>query len=140
MSEAKHILFVCIENSCRSQMAEAFVHCYGDSAVRAYSAGSKASGQVNPKAITSMAELGYDLRQHSSKTLADVPDIEYDFAVTMGCGDACPMVRAKQRIDWMIPDPKNMAPAAFNVVRDLIANQVKQLLSNLSGSTPINSL
>ena len=132
MSEPKkHILFVCIENSCRSQMAEAFVHMYGDQTINAYSAGSKASGQVNPKAISAMAELGYDLRQHASKTLEDVPNIEYDLAITMGCGDACPMVRAKQRLDWMIPDPKNMPPDAFNAVRNLIANQVKQLLHDL---------
>src|SRR5436853_626827 len=90
----KRVLFVCVENSCRSQLAEAFAHLHGGAAIAAYSAGSRPSGQVNPKAIAAMQELNYDLSRHQSKSLAEVPEVEYDYAITMGCGDECPLVRA----------------------------------------------
>ena len=82
------VLFVCVENSCRSQMAEAFARLYFGDRVDAISAGSRPSGQVNPKAVESMAELGYDLRQHASKGLTDVPSGEYDFALLQYADDA----------------------------------------------------
>jgi len=107
------VLFVCIENSNRSQMAEAFAHMHGANKVEAYSAGSRPSGQVNPKVITSMKELGYDLSRHSSKSLSEIPDIEYDFVATMGCGDECPFVRTKEREDWDISDPKEWSQMNF---------------------------
>src|SRR5436190_20893564 len=91
------VLFVCVENSCRSQIAEAFARIVGGDSVEAFSAGSRPSGKVNPKAIASMAEVGYDLTTHPSKSLTDIPNVEYDYAITMGCGDACPLVRAKHR-------------------------------------------
>lgn len=128
----KRVLFVCVENSCRSQMAEAFARRHGAGAVEPYSAGSKPSGQVNPKAVESMRELGYDLRRHGSKSLAEIPAVEYDVAVTMGCGDACPAVRAKHREDWNIPDPKEMPPEEFRNVRDQIEQKVKELLTRLT--------
>lgn len=127
------VVFVCVENSNRSQMAQAFALMRGD--VEAYSAGSKPSGRVNPKAIEAMRELGYDLSTHQSKSLGDLPDVLFDAAVTMGCGDACPMLQAKRRIDWNIPDPRNMAPEEFRQVRDLIANKVSQLVSELISET-----
>lgn len=123
------VLFVCVENSCRSQMAEAFANMAGVDNLTAWSSGSRPSGTVNPKATASMTEVGYDLTTHWSKSLDDIPDIEYDYVVTMGCGDACPHVRAKHRLDWQIPDPKNMDREAFAVVRDMIGNQVKGLLT-----------
>jgi arsenate reductase len=128
----KRVLFVCVENSCRSQIAEAFTRMQGAGAVEPSSAGSKPSGQVNPKAVASMRELGYDLAKHVSKPLSEVPAIEYDVAVTMGCGDACPNVRAKQREDWAIPDPKGMPPEEFRAVRDLIRRKVQELLAKLA--------
>src|SRR3979409_2767807 len=118
-STRKRILFVCVENSNRSQMAEAFARIHGGERIEAYSAGSFPSGRINPKAIESMKEIGYDLSQHRSKSLSDIPDIEFDFVATMGCGDACPFVRARQREDWNIPDPKEMSPEEFRAVRDL---------------------
>jgi protein-tyrosine-phosphatase len=128
----KKILFVCIENSNRSQMSQAFAKLHGGDAVEAYSAGSKPSGIVNPKAIAAMKELGYDLAVHESKSLEEVkPFAPFDAVVTMGCGDACPWMPAKQFIDWQIPDPKNMEPAAFNEVRDLIEKKVMELLHQL---------
>jgi protein-tyrosine-phosphatase len=125
----KSVLFVCIENSNRSQMAEAFAHMHGAGNVEAYSAGSRPSGHVNPKAVEAMRELGYDLTQHGSKSLADIPAIEYDTVVAMGCGDeGCPLVRAKRREDWNIPDPKELPPDRFREIRDLIEQKVKELL------------
>ena len=125
----KRIVFVCVENSNRSQMAEAFARLIGG--IEAYSAGSRPSGRVNPKAIASMQELGYDLAAHQSKSLAELPDVEFDIAVTMGCGDECPMLRARRRIDWQIPDPKELPPAEFATVRDLIGQKVRALLAEL---------
>jgi protein-tyrosine-phosphatase len=128
----KNILFVCVENSCRSQIAEAFATIYGQGIASAYSSGSKPSGIVNPKAIVSMHELDYDLTKHSSKSLDEIPQIEYDFAITMGCGDECPFVRAKNRDDWNIPDPKNMTIEEFRIVRDEIKTRVLELLESIS--------
>lgn len=130
----KNLLFVCIENSNRSQMAQAFARLHGKDKVNAYSAGSRPSGKINPKAVAAMQELGYDLSTHDSKSLDEIPDVEYEYAITMGCGDACPYVRAKHRLDWNIPDPRNMNEAEFREVRDLIEVKVKELLgrSNLS--------
>jgi protein-tyrosine-phosphatase len=125
----KRLLFVCVENSNRSQMAEAFARIHGGDGVEACSAGSRPSGVVNPKAIAAMRELGYDLSQHSSKSLDEIPQVEYDFVATMGCGDACPFVRAKRREDWQIPDPKNMERDEFRNVRDLIEEKVKAIIA-----------
>lgn len=127
-----HLLFVCVENSNRSQMAEAFAHIHGRDAVEAWSSGSGPSGIVNPKAIASMDELKYDLSQHRSKALTEIPqDVTWDYVITMGCGDNCPFIPARHRDDWALPDPKHMEPAQFNEVRDEIERRVKQLLSTL---------
>jgi len=127
----KNLLFVCVQNSNRSQMAEAFARIHGAEDFEAYSAGSQPSGEINPKAIAAMREIGYDLSKHKSKSLEEIPQVEYDFVATMGCGDACPFVRAKRREDWQIPDPKNLPPAEFNKIRDLIKQKVRNVLSTL---------
>ena len=127
----KRVLFVCVENANRSQMAEAFARLHGAGRVEAYSAGSRPSGRINPKAVAAMKELGYDLTAHRSKGLGEFDGQEFDVAVTMGCGDACPMVRARVREDWQIPDPREMPPEQFREVRDLIGRQVKELLARL---------
>ncbi len=127
----KKVLFVCIENSNRSQMAQAFAKIHGKGMVEAYSSGSRPSGKVNPKAIEAMKELGYDLTTHTSKSLDEIPNVEYDFVATMGCGDECPFVRAKIREDWAIPDPKHLEPEEFRKVRDLIEQKVKDMLARL---------
>ncbi|MEW5977661.1 MAG: arsenate reductase ArsC [Acidobacteriota bacterium] len=129
--EPRRLLFVCVENSNRSQMAEAFARIHGGPEVEAYSAGSRPSGQVNPKAVEAMRELDYDLSCHRSKSLKEIPNVEYDFAITMGCGDECPYVRAKTRLEWNIPDPKGMLPGQFNRIRDLIESRVVELLATL---------
>lgn len=126
----KKILFVCIENSNRSQMSQAFALMNKD--IEAYSAGSKPSGIVNPKAISAMKALGYDLSKHESKSLEEVKQYApFDAVVTMGCGDACPWMPAKKFVDWEIPDPKNMDPKEFNEVRDLIKKKVQELIKEL---------
>ncbi len=127
----KRVLFVCVENSNRSQMAEAFARIHGGPDIEAFSSGSRPSGKINPKAIAAMAELGYDLTAHSSKGLDGFNGQEFDAAITMGCGDECPLVLAKRRVDWQIPDPKELPPAQFNEVRDSIEAKVKELLANL---------
>jgi len=132
MSAPLRLLFVCVENSCRSQMAEAFARTLGGARVEAYSAGSRPSGAVNPRAIASMRDAGLDLSTHASKSLQDVAGPgapAFDVIVTMGCGDACPWVPAARREDWSIPDPKALEPAQFARVRDQIEEHVRALLA-----------
>jgi protein-tyrosine-phosphatase len=103
--------------------------------VEACSAGSKPSGIVNPKAIAAMQELGYDLSTHDSKSLDEVKAFApFDAVVTMGCGDACPWMPAKQFVDWQIPDPKNMEPEQFNEVRDFIQKKVETLIADIKNA------
>jgi arsenate reductase (thioredoxin) len=126
----KRVLFVCVENANRSQMAQAFAKIHGGDEVDAQSAGSKPSGVINPKAIRFMGELGYDLSTHASKSLAEI-DGEFAAVITMGCGDNCPWVPAKRREDWALPDPKNMNDDDYRVVRDDISARVKKLLAEI---------
>lgn len=126
----KRVLFVCVENANRSQMAEAFARLHGGESVEALSAGSRPSGVIHPKAVRFMAELGYDLSTHDSKSLDQV-DGEFDAVVTMGCGDHCPWIPARRREDWGLPDPKHMDDAEYRVVRDEISARVKALLESL---------
>ena len=135
MPEKIKLLFVCVENSNRSQMSQAFAKIHGGEKVEAYSAGSKPSGIVNPKAIAAMKELGYDLSAHDSKSLQEVEKFApFDAVVTMGCGDACPWMPAKTFIDWQIPDPKEMNETDFRKVRDLIKEKVAGLIESLKES------
>jgi arsenate reductase (thioredoxin) len=127
----KKLLFVCVENSNRSQMAEAFARIHGGADIEATSAGSRPSGRVNPKAIQAMGELGYDLSTHTSKGLDAFNGQPVEVAITMGCGDECPLVLAGRRVDWKIPDPRDMTPEEFRGVRDLIEAKVKELLATL---------
>ena len=127
----KKVVFVCVENSNRSQMAEAFARIHGAGKVQAFSAGSRPSGIVNPKAIEAMRDIGYDLTTHTSKGLDLFNGQEVEVAVTMGCGDECPLVLANRREDWQIPDPKHMDPEQFREVRNLIETRVRSLIESL---------
>src|SRR5215472_13906424 len=127
----KRVLFVCVENSNRSQMAEAFARIHGAGRVEAHSAGSRPSGKINPRAVEFMREVGYDLTTHTSKSLDQFNGQEIDVAVTMGCGDACPLVRARRREEWDIPDPKELPPEVYRAVRDRIERKVLDLLASL---------
>ncbi len=126
------LLFVCVENSNRSQMAEAFARIYGKDDVEVYSAGSRPSGQTNPKAVEAMKPIGYDLSRHRSKSLTELPDVEFDVLVTMGCGDECPNVRAMAREDWEVPDSRNPTLEETRAIRDLIEKKVLILLRKLA--------
>jgi arsenate reductase len=132
MQRPLRLLFVCVENSNRSQMAEAFARILGGDSVEAWSAGSAPSGRVNPKAIASMAELDYDLSSHHSKSTADLPPGAWDAVIGMGCGDACPAVGSGLREEWQIPDPKHLQPADFAAVRDTIRARVADLIERLT--------
>lgn len=127
----KRVLFVCVENSNRSQMSEAFARMHGAEVLEAHSAGSRPSGVVNPRAIQAMAEVGYDLSTHSSKSVDDVPGGDFDYVITMGCGDDCPWIPALERDDWPLPDPKAMPPEEFNRVRDEVERRVKELIARV---------
>ncbi len=116
-------------------MSQAFAKMLGGSSVKAFSAGSLPSGRVNQKAIVAMKELGYDLKTHRSKSLEQVKEFApFDVVVTMGCGDACPWMPAKEFIEWEIPDPREMKEEQFNEVRDLIKEKVKDLLALLQAT------
>jgi arsenate reductase len=132
MTDRPRLLFVCIENSNRSQMAEAFARMHAGDRVEAISAGSRPSGRINPRAIEAMRERGYDLTTHRSTGLDAVPPGRFDVVVTMGCGDECPFIPADRRVDWSLPDPRDMPPAEFNGVRDEIERRVVQLLGELA--------
>jgi len=112
-------------------MAEAFGNILGAGVIDPYSSGSRPSGAVNGKAIASMQEVGYDLSSHTSKSLTDIPPVEYDVVVTMGCGDECPFVQARKREDWNVPDPKDLSPDQFRKIRDEIQRKVKEVLSRM---------
>jgi len=132
MSESrKNVLFVCVENSNRSQMAEAFARKHGGAAVAAYSAGSRPSGRINPKALHFMAERGIDLADQHSKSLDAIAGIAFDAVITMGCGDSCPWVPAKRREDWQLTDPRDLGDEGYRAVRDAIETRVIDLLKSL---------
>jgi protein-tyrosine-phosphatase len=125
----KRVLFVCVENSCRSQMAEAFAERLGAGRVEVRSAGSRPAARVNPRAIALMAERGYDLSGHAARSLSMFAGQTFDRVVSMGSGDACPWVPAAQRVDWALPDPKSLPDDEFRAVRDDIERRVRRLLA-----------
>jgi arsenate reductase len=123
------LLFVCVENSNRSQMAEAFARLHGRERVEARSAGSRPSGVINPRAVAAMKQKGVDLLvSQRSKGLDELPKLEWDYVITMGCGDACPHLPARHREDWALEDPKHLPPEQFKRVRDEIERRVINLL------------
>ena len=129
MSEGKmKIVFVCVENACRSQMAEGFAKALGQGEIEVYSAGSRPSFQVDPLAIEVMKEKGIDLSARRPKGLSDLPPIEMDYLITMGCEEACPAIPAKKVIDWEIPDPKGKSLDTFRKIREIIEEKVRTLL------------
>jgi arsenate reductase len=126
----KRVLFVCTENSNRSQMAEAFARMHSGGKVEAASAGSSPGGRVSPRAVEAMREKGYDLSVHRSKSLDEIEG-NWDAVVTMGCGDACPWIPAPVREDWDLPDPRDMPPDQYRLVRDDIERRVIDLLQRI---------
>lgn len=129
------VLFLCVENSCRSQMAEAFAFLLGARVLEPVSAGSRPSGAVSPRAITAMREVGYDLSTHSSKGLSDVGPGPWDYAITMGCAEACPHVVATHREDWGLTDPTDLSDERFREVRDEIRGRVADLVARIRAAS-----
>lgn len=125
------ILFVCIGNSCRSQMAEGFARSLGSDRIEVFSAGSRPTGIVNPMAIEVMREIGIDISKHTSKGIGNIPQEKFDAIVSMGCGDACPQLPARKRLDWQIPDPVGESRELFRTARDRIRSEVIKLLDLL---------
>ena len=125
------VLFACIENSCRSQIAEGFANIHGTNVLMPFSAGSKASGEINDKAVIAMKKIGYDLKNHKSKGLDEFNNSKFDYLITLGCNDKCPNIETKLRIEWDIPDPKNMNLEDFFKVRDLIEKKVLSLIDEI---------
>ena len=114
-------------------MAEALSSLLAADTLDAASAGSKPSGRVDPLAIQVMAEIGYDLSTHRSKSLGEVSRGKFDYVITMGCGDECPFIPAEFHEDWDIPDPKGKSPAAMRETRELIAGRILDLVKKLNG-------
>ena len=124
------VLFLCTGNSCRSQMAEGFARFHGGYQVEALSAGSRPSGQINPKAIRFMEELGYDLTTHASTSLDDITGT-FDAVITMGCGDACPFFPGKTYLDWPLNDPAGKGVEEVRPIRDEIRAKVEALIAEI---------
>jgi arsenate reductase len=132
MKEEKlKIIFVCVENARRSQMAQGFAEVFGREKVEVYSAGSSPSFQIDPLVIEVMKEKGIDLSSKRPKGLKDLPPVEMDYLVTMGCEETCPAVLAKKIIEWEIPDPKGKPIEFFREVRDIIEDKVKAFFEEI---------
>ncbi|MDD5130432.1 MAG: arsenate reductase ArsC [Candidatus Omnitrophica bacterium] len=128
MFEKKSVLFVCVENSCRSQIAEGFAKQISSNTWEVYSAGSKPSGIINPVAIEVMREVDIDISKQKSKGFGDLPAKKFNYVITMGCNDLCPFVPADKHIDWGIADPKGKDLDFFRKTRDEIGNKVNNLI------------
>jgi glutathione/glutaredoxin type arsenate reductase len=129
------VLFVCVHNSCRSQMAEGFANHLGKDVLKAYSAGSAPSGLVDLTAIKVMKEAGIDIASQSSKGFSDLGAMEFDRVITMGCKDTCPIAPAKHHADWHIEDPKGKDIKLYRKIRDEIEYNVLKLVRELSLKT-----
>jgi arsenate reductase len=125
------ILFVCIENSTRSQMAEAFARIHGADFIEAASAGTRPSGTINPLAVEVLRERGYDLAAHRSKNVSELAAGRWDYIVTMGCGDECPWVPAAHREEWELPDPHGLAIDGMRALADDIERRVVNLIARI---------
>jgi arsenate reductase (thioredoxin) len=125
------VLFVCVHNAGRSQMAAAFLSHLSEGTVEVRSAGSAPADQVNPAAVQAMAEVGIDIAAESPKILTDQAVRESDVVITMGCGDTCPFYPGKRYEDWVLDDPAGKDVAAVRPIRDDIRRRVETLLEDL---------
>jgi len=131
MKGKRKIVFVCVENARRSQMAESFAKAFGQEIVEAYSAGSRPASQIDPLVVEVMKEKGIDLSRRRPKGLNDLPPIEMDYLITMGCEETCPAVPARKIIEWEIPDPKGKPIDEIRRIRDMVEAKVKTLLQEV---------
>jgi len=127
----RKIVFVCVENARRSQMAQAFAEKIGRGRLEVYSAGSRPASQIDPAIIEIMKEKGIDLSSRQPKGLNDLPPAEMDYLITMGCEETCPAVPARKIIEWEIPDPKGNPIDEIRRIRDMLEAKVKTLLEEV---------
>lgn len=123
-NNAKTVLFVCVENSCRSQLAEAISNHFFPDQLKAFSAGSNPAKEVNPKAIISLNSMGV-AHKGKTKSISQVEGKSYDYIIGMGCGDACLIIPGVEILEWNIPDPKLFEPKKFDKVRDMIKEKIE---------------
>ncbi len=131
MSDKPSVLFVCVHNAGRSQMAAGFLTALSDGQVEVRSAGSLPADQVNPAAVQAMGEVGIDISDQRPKVLTTDAVQASDVVITMGCGDACPIFPGKRYEDWKLDDPAGQGVAAVRPIRDEIRGRIEQLLAEL---------
>ena len=125
--KVKTVLFVCVENSCRSQLAEAVSNHLFPDKLQAFSAGSNPAKEVNPKTVRSLKSMGI-IHKGKTKSIGQLKGKKYDYIVGVGCGDACPTIAGAQILEWDIPDPKLFESKKFNKVRDMIKEKIESEL------------
>jgi arsenate reductase (thioredoxin) len=132
VTDRPEVLFVCVHNAGRSQMAAALMEQHAGGRVRVRSAGTEPADRIAPNVVAVMAELGVDLASQRPKALDDGVVREADVVVTMGCGDACPVFPGTRYVDWELPDPSGKDLAEVRSIRDQIDVHVRRLLSELT--------
>ena len=138
MSDRPTVLFVCVHNAGRSQIAAGFLTALSNGAVDVRSAGSMPGDQINPVAVEAMAEVGIDIASEQPKVLTDEAVQDSDVVITMGCGDACPFYPGKRYEDWELADPAGQGLEAVRPIRDEIKQRILGLLESL-GVTPVDA-
>ena len=131
MSEKPSVLFLCVHNAGRSQMAAGWLRHLAGDRVDVFSGGSEPASQVNPAAVEAMAEVGIDLRSEFPKPWTDEIVRAADVVVTMGCGDACPVYPGKRYEDWVLDDPDGLDVESVRPIRDEIRRRVEDLIVKL---------
>jgi len=135
MTDRPTVLFVCVHNAGRSQMAAGFLTALSEGAVDVRSAGSMPGDQINPVAVEAMAEVGIDIASEQPKVLTDEAVQDSDVVITMGCGDACPFYPGKRYEDWELDDPAGQDLATVRPIRDEIKTRVEALIRSIVAPT-----
>ena len=132
MAEKPTVLFVCVHNAGRSQMAAGWLRHLAGDRIDVLSAGSAPAGSINPVAVEAMAEVGIDIAGQEPKLLSDAAVQESDVVITMGCGDSCPFYPGKRYEDWKLDDPAGQGIDAVRPIRDEIRTRVEELIASLA--------
>ncbi|MFK4761040.1 arsenate reductase ArsC [Microbacterium sp. ZW T5_45] len=136
MAEKPTVLFVCVHNAGRSQMAAGYLQAFAGDRIEVLSAGSAPKDQINPVAVAAMAEEGIDIASNTPKLLTVEAVRESDAVITMGCGDACPIFPGKRYEDWVLDDPAGQTIDAVRPIRDEIRTRVEHLIAELLPASP----
>jgi arsenate reductase (thioredoxin) len=135
VADTPEVLFVCVHNAGRSQMAAALLDHHAEGRVHVLSAGSEPADRVNPAVVAAMDELGIDVAKEFPKPLTDEVIRAADVVITMGCGDACPIYPGKRYMDWELADPAGKGVDEVRPIRDEIDRRVRELLAELVPSS-----